>query len=54
MTLIESVPPWVKAKCSIKKIIRSICNLLKINPLEASLLSWLLGKSKYDIEKISI
>lgn len=49
----ESIPGWVKSKCSIRKIIRSICNLVKINPLECCLLAWLLAKSKYDIEKIS-
>lgn len=32
-TIMDSIPGWVKSKCSIRKIIRSICNLVKINPL---------------------
>ena len=32
VTLIESIPNWVKAQCSIKKIIRIVCNLTKMNP----------------------
>lgn len=35
-----------------RKVIRSICSLIKLNPLECCLLAWLLARSKYDFDKV--
>jgi hypothetical protein len=52
-TILDNIPGAIKARCAIRKIVRTICNLLKINPFESCLLAWLLSRSKYEIDKIT-
>lgn len=51
-TILASIPSTIKCRCPMRKIIRSICSLIKLNPLECCLLAWLLARSKYDFDKV--